>query len=197
MVRRGRAGGPAQGRLDAGSLGDDLSATQAPNNWLARKAEAEAKTDVIPSSDRAGNAAGAIVALIVVWFFYAHQSSSTGFFTTRFGPSEAFLFYFSIALGAAASVARAIIGRKNAVRPLDVLGTAFVALTIAWMLSVFPFDFSHFADVLPKALQFVLRWVSNGIVKALMTIGIIPACIMTVYTAILYVFVRRELSRPR
>jgi len=190
-VIRPRAG------LDAGPEGDDLDSTQAPKNWLARKAEIEAKRDVVPSSDRVGNVAGVIVAFIVLWFFYAHYASSSGFFTTKFGTLEAFLFYFSMALGVAASAARAIVGRKNVVRPLDVLGTAVMVVALVWLLAVFPFDFSHFADVLPKALQFLLRWISNGLVKMLMTIGIIPACVMTVYTAILYVLVRRELSRPR
>ncbi len=174
-----------------------MDSAQAPKNWLARKAEMEAKRDVVPSSDRTGNVAGVIVALIVLWFFYAHHASSTGFFTTEFGPLEAFLFYFSMALGVAASAARAIIGRKNVVRPLDALGTGVMVVALVWLLAVFPFDFSHFADVLPKALQFTLRWISNGLVKILMTIGIIPACVMTFYAAVLYVLVRHELSRPR
>ncbi|MDH5391409.1 MAG: hypothetical protein OEX10_09690, partial [Candidatus Bathyarchaeota archaeon] len=60
----------------------------------------------------------------------------------------------------------------------------------------FPFDFAYFADVLPSFLRFLLQWISNDIARVLMVLGIIAAPVMAIYTAILYVFVRKELSKP-
>lgn len=64
-----------------------------------------------------------------------------------------------------------------------------------WLFVVFPFDFSRLADVLPDFLRFLLLWISNDVARVLLAIAIIASLIMLVYTALLYVFVRRELSK--
>lgn len=84
---------------------------------------------------------------------------------------------------------------KNFARLFDVFGTILGAVAIAWLFVIFPFDFAYFADVLPSFLRFLLQWISNDIARVLMVLGIIVTPIVAIYTAIIYVFVRRELSK--
>lgn len=174
---------------------DDLSEKKEGKNWLAKQAEREAKKDKLSSSDRAGQGVGVFFILVVLWFFFAHQVYSTGFFTSGFASVEAFFFYTPPILGIVASISRMVIGRKNAVRPLDILGLGLVFVAFIWLFTVFPFDFSHLADVLPDFLRFLLLWISNDIAKLVMVLGIVGTLFATVFTAALYVFVRRELSK--
>jgi len=172
----------------------NLSDNKAIKGWFARRVNAEAKKDSIPLSKRAGNVVGVVVCLLVLLFFALHQTSSTGFFTSKFGPAETFLFYvpalFSLAIGAT----KGFVGRKNVLRPFEAFQNGLFTVALVWLFVVFPFDFSHLADVLPDFLQFLLQWISNDIAKVLMAIGIVATPISTVYTAALYVFVRRKLS---
>jgi len=174
---------------------DDLSDKKTTKNWFARQVEGEAKKDRLPSSERAGNAVAALAILLILLFFVVHQTSSTGFFTSKFGPAETFLFYVSILLAAVGAAAKVVVGRKNMLRPFDTFQEGLGAVALVWLFVVFPFDFSHLADVLPNFLQFLVRWISNDIAKVLMAIAIIAISVTTVYTATLYVFVRREISK--
>jgi hypothetical protein len=173
-----------------------LSETKATKNWFARRVEAEAKKDTIPSSERIGNIVEFVIGFLVVLYFVAHQTGSTGFFTSKFGPVETFLFYVPAVFGVVTAVAKVVVGRKNMLRPVETCMHACSAVVDVWMLVVFPFDFSHLADVLPDFLRFLLLWISNDVAKILMAIAIIGFSAATVYTAIMYVFVRRELSKP-
>ncbi len=174
----------------------NLSETESSKNWFARRAEAEAKKDIISFSERVGNIVGVVIGVLFVWYFVAHQTGSTGFFTSEFGTLEALLFYGSIMFGIVSAAFRGLYGRKNMARLVDVFEAILAAVAIAWLFVVFPFDFAHLADVLPDFLRFLLQWISNDIAKALMVLGIIVSLVMTVYTAIFYVLVRRELSKP-
>ena len=127
-------------------------------------------------------------------FFYAHQTTATGFFTSNFGAAETFFLYSPIVLFAATVVARIIIGRKNMVRPLDTVLLALVAIGTVWLYIAFPFEFSHLADVLPDSLRFVLNWISDDIARIVMILQILGSSFFAVYTAILYVYVSRELT---
>jgi len=173
-----------------------LSGTEASKNWFARRAEAEAKKDIIAYSERVGNIAGVVVGFLIVLYFVAHQMWSTGFFTSKFETLEMLLFYGSLMFGVVSTALRGLFGRKNLARLFDVFGLILVTVAIAWLFVVFPFDFAYFADVLPSFLRFLLQWISNDIARVLMVLGIIATVVMAIYTAILYVFVRRELSKP-
>jgi hypothetical protein len=172
-----------------------LSEKKATKNWFARHAEGEAKKDILSFSARAGDAIGALVLLLFLLFWVVHQTSSTGFFTSKFGPAETFLFYVPAVLGVVRTVAKVVVGRKNMLRPFETLERGLGAVGAVWLFVVFPFDFSHLADVLPNFLRFLLLWISNDVAKVLLTIGIIGLSAAAVYTATLYVFVRRELSK--
>jgi len=173
-----------------------LSETKATKNWFARHAEAEAKKDIIPYSQRVGDIVGVVVSLLIVWYFVAHQTGSTGFFTSKFDTLGMVLFYGSLMYGIVSTAVKGLLGRKNLARLFDVFGAILGAVVIAWLFVIFPFDFAYFADVLPSFLRFLLQWISNDIVRVLMVLGIIVTLVMTIYTALLYVLVRRELSKP-
>jgi hypothetical protein len=181
---------------EAASAEEDSSEQTAAENWFARHVERETKRDRLPLSERAGGVVGFIVILLVTWFWVAHQTSSTGFFTSGFGPAEASLFYLALLFGLVPTAGRIVVGRKNAIRPLDVLNLVLIIVAASWLLWVFPFDFSNLADVLPESLRFLLQWISDDVARVVMTIAIIGAAIGLIYTAVLYVFVRRELSKP-
>ncbi len=160
---------------------------------FARHAESEAKKDVMPMSERVGSIVGVVGGLIVLLFFVLHQTWATGFFTEKFGATEAFLFFGSIALAELTTVARTVVGRKNVVRPLEAFSMAFAAVAAVWLYMAFPFDFSHLADVLPDFLRFVLAWISDGIARVVMVLTIFGASFFAAYTVALYVYVQRLL----
>lgn len=173
-----------------------LGETKATENWFARRVEAEAKKDTLPYSERVGNVVGVVAIILVILYFVAHQIWSTGFFTSKFDTLEMFLFYGSLMFGIVTPALRALFGRKNLARLFEIFGSVLFTVVLAWLLVVFPFDFAYFADVLPSFLRFLLQWISNDIARVLMVLGIIVAPVMAIYTAILYVFVRKELSKP-
>ena len=185
-----------------------LEENKATKNWFARHAEAEAKKDSLSFSERGrdavaervrdavGRAVGVLVILLFLVFWVAHQTSSSGFFTSKFGPAETFLFYVPTVFGVVTTVAKVVVGRKNVLRPFETFQMGLNAVGGVWLVVVFPFDFSHLADVVPDFLRFLLLWISNDVAKVLLAIGIIGFSAATVYTAIMYVFVRRELSKP-
>jgi len=173
-----------------------LSETKATKNWFARRAEAEAKKDIIPYSERVGNIVGVVVGFLIVLYFVAHQTGSTGFFTSKFDTFEMLLFYVSLMFGIVSSALKGLFGRKNLARLFDVFGSILATVALTWLFVVFPFDFAYFADVLPSFLRFLLQWISNDIARVLMVLGIIVTLVMAIYTAIFYVLVRRELSKP-
>ena len=130
-----------------------MSDTKTSENWLVKHAEAEAKKDVIPFSERAGNIIGIVGVLLVVLFFAVHQMESTGFFTSSFSTAEMLLVYLSLVAGMITTAIGALFGRKNLARLFDVFGVCFFTVTLTWLYIVFPFSFTHFADVLPDFLQ--------------------------------------------
>ncbi len=91
----------------------------------------------------------AIALFILGGFFVAHQLLQTGFFTDRFGPVEMLCLYGPLILSLAAPLARALSGQRNPARPIEVATHLCAALAGLWLLRVFPFDFTHLADVLP------------------------------------------------
>lgn len=173
-----------------------MSETKPEKTWLSRQAESEAKKDVMPMSERWGQIVPVAGILIVLLFLIIHQTASTGLFTAQFGTTEAFLFYAPIITFLLSLMAKIVIGRKNAVRPFDAFTLAFLAVATIWLYIVFPFDFSHLADVLPTSLRFILRWISNDIARTVMILQILGSLFFGGYTALLYVAVKRELSKP-
>lgn len=155
--------------------------------WFARHAESEAKKDVMKLSERAGELIGIFCILILLIFYITHQTSSTGFFTSKFGRLEQFLLYGSLFFGIISSVGKIIMGRKNVIRPLEAFGAFFSCVALLWLLHVFPFDFSHLSDFLPEILRLITMWISNDIAKMFMILGVIGSLVTAIYIIALYV----------
>jgi hypothetical protein len=159
-------------------------------SWI----EKEAKKDHMKPSERGGEVIGMVVIGLVALFFYTHQTQSTGFFTSSFGPTEAFLFCGSILVGMTGPVVRLATGRRNAARPPEMLASIFWIASSAWLLTVFPFNFVHLGDVLPADfLHILVSWITNDIARALFVIGILGGIASIAINAILYARVRNLL----
>ena len=119
--------------------------------------EKQALKDNMKNSERGGELVGVIAIGLIALFFYVHQTEATGFFTSSFGGTEALLLYGAILVGVAGPLARFLTGKRNKSRPPELIASVFWIVASAWflMMEVFPFNFAHFADVVPDFLAFV------------------------------------------
>jgi hypothetical protein len=122
-----------------------------------------------------------VFALLFLAFYVYNQVTNTGFFTSEFGGLEMFAFYGSILLSLLPAIARAAIGRRNPIRPLEAFCNLFFAFASLFLLFVFPFNFAHFPDALPEAIRFLFWWLTNDVGKVLFVLafvgGLISACV--------------------
>jgi hypothetical protein len=153
-------------------------------------AQKEAKRDHMSLSERGGEIAALIGTILVALFFYAHQAWATGFFTSAFGPTEVLFLYGSIFAGMAGPIARLVTGRRNISRPSELAASVFWIVSSLWLFNVFPFNFTHFADVIPGFLQFLVKWITNDIARVVFALGIAGGVVFTVVNAGLYLLVR-------
>ena len=168
-----------------------LTKTQDAENWLSR-AKAEADNGV-SSGDRFTGVALVVINILLILYFVAHQTGSTGFFTSKFGALEMVMLYGSMVAWIITGALDGILGQRLLSRLFYVFGgIVFIALSLAWLLIVFPFEFAYFADVLPDFLRFLVQWVSNDVARGIMVIGVIVLCFAEVYSPIAYKFVRVE-----
>jgi hypothetical protein len=160
---------------------------------------AQVNRDIVSTPQRVIDPLISILAMALVFSFFAyHQVAQTGFFTQKFGPFAMVCFYGPIILSPTASIIRAVSGHRNTGRPLEVLVNIFLAAAALWLLVVFPFDFSHFADALPAAIRFMFAWVNNDIGKIVLILQIIVGSIVAFATAITYLVVlSRTNALPR
>jgi hypothetical protein len=167
---------------------------KANEGWLARgKADAEKG---IPFSERFVGIAIVVVSILIILYLAAHQSRSTGFFTAAFGTSEKVMLYGVLVLGIISAGLEGVFGQRLYSRIFDVFGGLILAAVCTiGLLVVFPFDFAHFADVSPDSLSFLVRWISNDIVRVSMVLGIIVYLGAALYCPIAYGFVDLKRSK--
>jgi hypothetical protein len=138
------------------------------------------------------------MALVVLGgFFVTHQLLQTGFFTERFGPVEMLCLYGPLVLSLAPPLARALYGQRNPARPVEIVTHLCAALAGLWLLQVFPFDFTHLADVLPAEFQFMLAWMSDGVGKFLLLLQVAVGVLAALFTLVTYVIVAISLNSRR
>ncbi|MEJ2127189.1 MAG: hypothetical protein P8X84_06790 [Candidatus Bathyarchaeota archaeon] len=173
-----------------------LTDTETTENWFSRgKAEADKG---IPKNDRIAGI-GFFFAGSVLMFLYLvfHQIWSTGFFTTKFGPIEMIMLYGSWISLSISSGLEGILGKRLLSRLFDTFGgIIYIAVATAWLIVVFPFDFTYFANVLPDSLRFLVQWISNDIARVLMVLYAIVMGIAAIYSPIAYKFIRIKRSSP-
>ena len=160
------------------------------SGWAARRA----MKDKMRVGERVGEVVGAVIAMIIFLFLYENQLRGVAFFTSSFGGTAEFFFYGPLAVGVVLSLARAMYGRRNAIRPLDCLSALFLAVASYWLLTSFPFDFTKFGEMFPSQIQFLFGWLTNDIGRILLALGVAISTINMVYTAVLYSAVRGELK---
>ncbi len=164
--------------------------------WFDGVAAKEASKDNMRPSERVGQLAGAAISIIIATYFTVLYTSSSGFFTSKFTAAEAVLFFGIAFFGIIPGFIKALLGRKNVTRPLDVILSISFLIAAIWFLSNFPFDFSHLPDLLPSSLQFLASWISDGLVNVLMVLAIVVSIFVIPYTILLYLGVRKKLSKP-
>lgn len=163
------------------------------SGWFRAQAEREAGRDALPMGERFGQVIGIVITGIVIAFFVIHQTRPTGFFTDEFGPFQAWLFYLILVLGVVPMLVRLVTSRRNEARLFEVVSMAVFFFGGLYLLLLWPFDFAHFAEPLPRALEPALDWVSDTLAKWLTGIGVVASGFFCVYTLLLYAAVRRRL----
>ena len=145
------------------------------------------------SSRFAGLVPVTVGTFLVVGFFLAHQLWSTRFFTTAFGPAEIVLFYASILYGIV-TTSSAIFFREDRAIILQLVGAVLWTVTTVWLYVIFPFNFTHVADVVPGALQFLLSWITQGIGRIIWAIVTIGSAAFVPFFILQYQAARRKMK---
>ncbi len=151
----------------------------------------EELSDEIASNDKMASIFLILVNGLFGLYFLAHQTVSTGFFTPKFSIFEMVMLYGIIIYWITTSVL-ILIGQKHPSRDLDTYGGLFFAtFAFVWLIVIFPFDFTYFANVLPHFLRFLVQWISNEIALVLLIILFIIHLIFAIYSLILRLHVRK------
>ena len=160
------------------------------NNRFSKTAKEEL-SDEIKSDDKVASILLIIVNALFGLYLILHQMLSTGFFTPKFSTFEMILLYGIFIYWITTSVL-ILIGQKHPSRDLDSYGGLFFAtFAIGWLIVVFPFEFTYFANVLPDSLRFLVQWISNEIALVLLILLFIVHLILAVYSLILRLYVRK------
>ena len=171
-----------------------MNETEKNENWFSR-AKAEADKG-IPHNERFVGVAIVVVCVLIVFYFVAHQTGSTGFFTETFGTLEMIMLYGSLIFMIVSAGLEGIFGQRLISRIWDAFGgLIFATIANTWLFMVFPFDFTYFANVLPDFLRFLVQWISNDIAQVLMVLIIIVTLGAAIYTPIAYKFIGKKSSK--
>jgi fumarate reductase subunit D len=162
------------------------------NNWLSRaKEESEKK---LPLNERIFGILIVIFCILMIIFFGIHQIKKTGFFTIKFSILEMIFFYGFWIFWITTATLESILNQRLLSRIVDIFGgIIFATISLAVLLIVFPFEFSHLPDVLPEILRFILRWISNDIARIIMVILIILHLVAEIYCPFAYKFVDKKI----
>ena len=174
-----------------------MKKTETVENWFS-KAKAEADKG-IPTNERVFGVVIVLVSILIMLYYAAHQLGSTGFFTSKFGTLEIIMLYGNLIAWAITGTLEGILGQRLLSRLFDVFGgIIFIDISLLWLFVIFPFNFTHFADVLPEFLRFLVQWISNDIAGGIMVIGIILLAVAAVYSPIAYKFVSlKRFKKPK
>jgi hypothetical protein len=163
----------------------------APRQWWNKENQAQihkrrGTNEILSAGQRFGEAVSAVIVLLILAFYLYHQVANTGFFTSKFGGWEMFAFYGSILLSLVPPIGRAVIGRRNPVRPVEAACNLFFAFASLWLLFVFPFNFAHFANALPGGIRFALSWVTDDIAKLVLVLVFLGTLISAAVNIVKY-----------
>jgi hypothetical protein len=175
-------------------IGSKMNETE---SWFSRaKTAAEKK---LPLNERIFGIGIVFVSILMILFFLAHQTQSTGFFTSKFGTMEMIMLYGFWIFWITTASLESIFNQRLLSRIVDTFGGVFfAAISIAWNLVVFPFDFANFANVLPEFIRFLVQWISNDIAWVIMLILILLHLLAAIYCPFAYKFIdKKRLKRKK
>ena len=169
------------------------SKTVSIKNRFSKTAKEDLSNE-IKSDDKAASILLIAVNGLFGLYLILHQTFSTGFFTPKFGALELITLY-GIPIYWIITSVLILIGQKHPSRNLDSYGGLFFAtFAFVWLIGIFPFEFTYFANVLPDSLRFLLQWISNEIALVLLSLLFVVHLILAVYSLILRLYVRKELK---
>ena len=166
------------------------------DNWFNRgKVAAEEK---LPLNERVFGIFIVIFSVLMIIFFWGHQTQSTGFFTSKFGTIEIFMLYGFWIFWITTASLESIFNQRLLSRIVDTFGgVIFAAISIVWNLVVFPFDFANFSNVLPEFIRFLVQWISNDIAWVIMIMLMILHLLAAFYCPFGYKFVDKKLFKRK
>ena len=172
------------------NYGGKISKLESIKNHLSKTAKEEIG-DEIESNDKIASIFLIVVNGLFGLYLIVHHTGSTGFFTPKFSTLEVIMLYGIFIYWIITSVL-ILIGQKHPSRDLDSYGGLFFAtFAIGWLIVIFPFEFTHFSDLLPDVLRFLVQWISNEIALVLLILLFIIHLILAVYSLILRLYVRK------
>jgi hypothetical protein len=134
--------------------------------------------------------------LLLMAFFAYHQWKQTGFFTGKFGIVEMIALYGPIILSLAPPIQRAIQGRVNPSRPVEAISDLLLALGSLWLWHVFPFNFTHIADIFPMQMHFAFVWLTDSVGKFILLLQVVVGAISALSNVVTYLR-EREIDQPK
>jgi uncharacterized membrane protein len=157
-------------------------------NWFSRaKAVAD---EGVPRGERIFGIGLFIFSILMLLYFVAHQTGSTGFYTSKFDVVEMVMLYGFWVFMITTSGLEGVLGLRLLSRIFDTFGGGvFATIGLAWLLVVFPFEFAHFSDVLPESIRFLFQWISNDVARVIMALGVILLAGALIYMPVAYSFV--------
>lgn len=171
-------------------ISDKISKLESIKDHFSKTAEEELG-DEIASNDIVASIFLIVVNGLFGLYLIVHQTVSTGFFTPKFSTFEMIMLYGILIYWITTSVL-ILIGQKHPSRDLDSYGGLFFAtFAIVWLIVIFPFEFTYFADALPDFLRFLVQWISNEIALVLLILLFIVHLILAVYSLILRLYVHK------
>jgi hypothetical protein len=162
------------------------------DNWFNRgKVAAEEK---LPINERVFGIFIVIFSVLMILFFWIHQTQSTGYFTSKFGTIEFIMLYGFWIFWITTASLESLLNQRLLSRIVDTFGgVIFATIAIAWNLVVFPFNFAYFANVLPESIRFLVQWISNDIAWVIMVVLMILHLLAAIYCPFGYKFVDKKL----
>lgn len=130
---------------------------------------------------------------LIAAFFAAHQAWSTGFFLLSFTPVQAAFFYGSILYSILVTNTEVIGLREDHISIVNIVGAVLWTTATAWLFFAFPFDFTHFAAVVPWPFQFLVSWITNDIARTLSLLLVVASAAFIPFFALQLASARRRL----
>jgi hypothetical protein len=129
----------------------------------------------------------------MIFFFLAHQTQSTGFFTSKFSSLEMLFFYGFWIFWISTADFESILSQRLLSRIDDTFGgLIFATISLAFLLIIFPFEFANFANVLPESIKFLVGWISNDIARIIIAILMILHLVAAIYSPFAYRFIDKN-----